>query len=108
MYTVWIKDHSDKMDNGGYEYPACIIIEAKNSISAKNWGDKLSSKFSKENPKNEILNSKIENLEAYDKSDISSVPIINYGYEATAHEIGWQAEQFSAGNSQGRVALADY
>ncbi len=89
MYTVWIKDHSDKMEEGGYEYPVCIIIEAIDSILAKEWGDKISLKFIKENPENETLNSKIESMEEYKTSDISSMPIIEYGYEPSDREIGW-------------------
>jgi hypothetical protein len=89
MYSVWIKDHSDKMEDDGYEYPACIIIEAIDSIHAKEWGDKISLKFTKDNPENEILYSKVENMEEYETSDISSVPIIKYGSEPSDREIGW-------------------
>lgn len=60
MYTLWIKDLSDKMDEQGYEYPACIIIEADDLNSAKEWGDKLALNLSKKKPENEILSSKIE------------------------------------------------
>ena len=77
------------MDEGCYEYPACIIIEAIDSIRAKEWGDKISSKFINENPENEILNSKIESIKEYKTSDTSSVPIIEYGYEPSDSEIGW-------------------
>ncbi len=89
MYSVWIKDHSDKMDDDGYEYPACIIIEAIDSTQAKEWGDRISLKFTKDNPENEILNSQVESMEEYKTSDISSVPIIKYGYEPSDREIGW-------------------
>jgi len=89
MYTVWLRDRLADKNEQDYEYPVCIIIEAENETLAKQWGDKLSSDFSNRYHENEILKSKIEDIDKYKNQELTSVPLIKYGYKATDEEIGW-------------------
>lgn len=88
MYTVWFRDHNADVEDQDYEFPVCIIIKAQNDVMAKEWGDKISKKYTRNNPENELLRSEISNLKDYSDSDLTNVPVINYGYEPTDQEIG--------------------
>jgi|GEM_PF-2907652 len=89
MYTVWFKDSKAEIVDQDREYPVCIAIEAESGNLAKEWGDKLSEQFSHRYKNTEILNSVIEPFESYEDCDLTSSPLIKYGYEATDEEIGW-------------------
>lgn len=89
IYTVWFRDNLSPVGDEDHEYPVCLVIEAENEEKAKEWCDELSQDFSKRNPANEVLNSKIEDIDSYKGSEISSAPFIKYGYKASDEEIGW-------------------
>ena len=89
LYTVWFRDNSVPKDDQDYEWPACIIINAKTESNALIWGNHLAKKYSKETSSLDMLWSKVESVFEYSECDLSTTPIIEYGYEASNSEIGW-------------------
>jgi hypothetical protein len=83
---VWLRDLSASQDDQDYEWPACILISAACQADALQWGNCLAESFCKRNSNNIFLNSSIE---MNDSKNLSNVPKINFGEEASDEEIGW-------------------
>jgi hypothetical protein len=71
-----------------YERPACFIIEAPTAHDALRWGDHLSASFSLRNTYELFLRCQVEDA-SFAEGDLSSLPVVPVGYEATDAEIGW-------------------
>ena len=88
LYTVWLRDSSLPADSQDHEYPACIIIEAPSVNAATEWGDHLARSFCTRRSEMHFLNSQSEPLDAA-AYDLSRVPRVQHGCEASDEEIGW-------------------
>ena len=89
LYTVWFKDTSLKRDEQDYEWCACIVIEANSAEDGKEWGDKLSKRYTATNDTNEFTKSEVIKFIREDYTDISDLPFMKYGQLASDDEIGW-------------------
>jgi hypothetical protein len=88
-YAVWFRDNTLQQSGHGFEWIACILIDAENSEDAKSWGDHLAKKFSERDPDNDYLRSFVEYPGAWNDLDNTYTPTVAFGYEATDDEIGW-------------------
>ena len=92
LYTVWFRntllDANDPEDQD-YNWVACIAIEAQTYQQAVEWGDHLSNGYISSDSTQEFIESEAELLIENPKEDISTIPFIRYGYEASDDEIGW-------------------
>ncbi len=88
IYTAWLRDNNSKPEDQDFEFPACLVIKAKSDSMAKEWGDKIFKKYVDRNLEIEFLKSEISSRDSYEDSNLSEVPVIEYGYEPTDAEIG--------------------
>lgn len=73
------------------EWPALFIIENVNSAGqAQQWGDHLAQTYCEGTPdERAIFLRSYVSTEASAPGDLSRLPVIPYGYEASHEEIGW-------------------
>lgn len=90
IYTVWFRDPDASPGDQGYEWPACLRIEADTMAAALNWGDTLARGRSLRFPPAIFLHSSVEPENASERtSDDQHVPDVRDGQDATDREIGW-------------------
>jgi hypothetical protein len=88
VYRGWFRDLSTTPDDQDYEWPACFVIVATSAEEALHWGDHLSKSFSKRRGTEVFLWGAVEDVTVAE-GDISSLPVVPAGYEATDSDIGW-------------------
>ena len=76
-------------DEQDYEWVACILIEADSADDALAWGNHLAKGYCGRNPTERYLRSCIDDPGAWKGLDLSAVPTIKFGYEASDDDIGW-------------------
>lgn len=89
LYYVWFRDTSVPPEDQDREWVACIVIDAGTRSDAVAWGDHLAGRYSTQSGCQEVLSSGLESIESYSEIEISQLPQVEYGYEATDEEIGW-------------------
>lgn len=91
IYAVWFRDTNMLPDEEDYEWVACIAIEAANMKEAQEWGDHLSKNMTTRNSNEIFLWSEVGKPEdpLYVGTDVSRLPSIKYGEEASDKFIGW-------------------
>jgi len=88
VYTAWFCDNRKSPDDQDFEWPACFIIEAATAEEALSWGDRLARGFSERRETEVYLKSNIED-ESVASGDLSALPVVRVGQEASDREIGW-------------------
>ena len=88
VYTAWFRDTRMPPDDQDYEWPACFLIEAATADEALSWGDRLARGFSERRVTEVYLSSHVEDESEAD-GDLSKLPVVRVGYEASDMEIGW-------------------
>jgi hypothetical protein len=88
IYTVWFNDASLPAEDPDFDWPACFIVDAKNQLFAKKWGDYLSLKYAQKNGM-EISSSDVKNLSESSMKNTHALPEIEDGQEAGDDVIGW-------------------
>jgi hypothetical protein len=88
LYTAWFRDTRMAPSDQDYEWPACFLIEAATPHAALSWGDRLARGFSQRRITEVYLKSSVED-ESDVQWDLSTLPVIQVGYEASDEEIGW-------------------
>lgn len=88
VYCAWFRNLALPTDEQDSEWPACFIIEASTAEEALGWGDHLSKVFSDRRGTEIYLRSEVEDMSAA-KGDLSLLPVVSVGYEASDSEIGW-------------------
>ena len=89
LYSVWFRNTSADVSDQDYEWVACFQIEAESHQKAIEWGDHLSHGYCKANPEEIFISSNVEFLIHEEQVNLLGLPIIQYGFEASALEIGW-------------------
>jgi hypothetical protein len=89
LYTVWFRDSSLEPDDQDHEWPACILIEAETTKDATEWGNHLSKQYSVRSKIQHFIRSYSEPVIDYSKCNLSNIPRVVYGNDATDEEIGW-------------------
>jgi hypothetical protein len=88
-YVGWIRDNRLAEDDQDREWPAVFIVTALSATEAQAWGDHLSAgRFSPGDPE-EFSHSVVRPASDSTTPNLAEVPVIPYGYEASAAEIGW-------------------
>jgi hypothetical protein len=78
-------DPDDQYDG----FTAWIAIEASSTEDAAEWGDFLSKRYAAQDPNELFIGSCTELFVKDPKLNISDLPFIKYGYDASDDEIGW-------------------
>jgi hypothetical protein len=88
VYCGWFRDLTKNPNDQDCEWPACFIVAASTADEALRWGDHLSESYSKRRGTEVFLRGEVENAEVAN-GDLSQLPIVSAGDEASDAEIGW-------------------
>lgn len=88
-YVAWIRDNSLAEGDPDREWPAVFIVTAGTAAEAQAWGDHLAQARFSPGESEELIRSVIGPVGESSSANLSDVPVVPHGYEATAAEIGW-------------------
>jgi hypothetical protein len=88
LYTAWFRNTAVGLDDQDCEWPACFIIEATSADMALSWGDRLAKSFSEKRTTELYLRSNVQD-ECFANGDTSTLPVVQFGCDASDVEIGW-------------------
>ena len=86
LFTAWFRDASLAPDDQDHEWPACFEVLAATADLAEAWGSHLVQEHAASQPHLTALSCSVEELPA---GPSGQLPLVPYGVEATAGEIGW-------------------
>lgn len=88
LYSAWFRNELAPLDDEDREWVACFIVEADTEESARSWGDHLAAAYSKRKVSETHLSSHVESASTA-QGDLSTLPVVSFGYESSDEEIGW-------------------
>lgn len=88
LYSVWFRNEQAPVDDEDREWVACFLIDAATDVDARSWGDHLAKAYSSRKVSEVFLSSEVETASTPD-GDLSTLPIVPVGHEASDQEIGW-------------------
>jgi hypothetical protein len=86
-YVAWFRDRSLPPSDQGHEWPAVFVVEAPTGERAKAWGDHLARSYSARTEQPLIGSSATATEDV--AHDLSRVPVVREGIEASDQDIGW-------------------
>jgi hypothetical protein len=91
VYAGWFKDNVSDPGDQDHEWVACLLIEAETVADAQAWGDHLAKRMCARRTNEEFLWSEVRTPDdtLYVGTDISGLPVVQYGVEETDEQIGW-------------------
>jgi hypothetical protein len=72
-------------DDQDYEWPACILITAKDGAAALSWGNHLAARYCRSREECEFLRSYLDS----DQSGMEQLPRVTFGEKVSDEAIGW-------------------
>lgn len=89
LYSGWFENNKAEDNDEDKQWVACFQIISEKIELAREWGDFLSSNYSKRNPDERFISSIVEPSENYNESDLSKLPTVRYGEIVDDNFIGW-------------------